>query len=150
MGLWILTTSLYSCCSVFSQAGAPSVFPPITFPLGHGGHGRQQPQHPQLNVLEQDGEFKGRLSVAALPCRCMSWPPSACLPLWVINQYGIVCATISSSSLKEIHIVTFLKSALTLPSGHPAHPPKCLQRETTVSSLIGRSNTITAHTNSGS
>lgn len=67
MGVCILTTSLYSCCSVFSQAGAPSVFPPITFPLGHGGHGRQQPQHPQLNVLEQDGEFKGRLPVSHFP-----------------------------------------------------------------------------------
>lgn len=43
-------------CSVSSQAGAPAIFPPVTFPLGYGGHRRQQPQHPQLHVLKQDGQ----------------------------------------------------------------------------------------------
>lgn len=49
--------SLLTLCSVLAQAGAPPIFPPVAIPLGDGGHGRQQPQHPQLHVLKQNGQF---------------------------------------------------------------------------------------------
>lgn len=53
------SNSLYSLtlCSVLAQAGAPPIFPPVAVSLSDGGHGRQQHQHPQLHVLEQNGQF---------------------------------------------------------------------------------------------
>lgn len=134
-------TSLYSYCSVFSQAGAPSVFPPVTFPLGHGGHGRQQPQHPQLNVLEQDGEFKGRLSVDACP--------DLCLPATL--GYESIWNRLHKNQqfiTKRNEYCNLLKSALTLPSGHPLTHKMSPKRNDRQLALIGRSDTITAHTNS--